>query len=150
MAPSSFTIKGYLNNNTWTGYKNAAGDPYPTPYTLPMKDDYTIMPVDETQSDGRLINQQFLGTMTFNVKKGVSYIIMNAKSQLGFYGFKYTYDKAAADAADPLPEPVIPTGIEAVKAAKKADAAIYNLAGQKVDAAFKDMVIMNGKKFINK
>ncbi len=46
----------------------------------------------------------------------------------------------------------ISTGIESVKAAAelKADAAIYNLAGQKVDAAFKGMVIMNGKKFINK
>ncbi len=46
----------------------------------------------------------------------------------------------------------ISTGIENVKAAAelKADAAIYNLAGQKVDAAFKGMVIQNGKKFINK
>ena len=45
-----------------------------------------------------------------------------------------------------------PTGIETVKAAAelKADADIYNLAGQKVNAAFKGMVIMNGKKFINK
>jgi len=44
------------------------------------------------------------------------------------------------------------TGIEAVKAAKavKADNVMYNLAGQKVDAAYKGMVIMNGKKFMNK
>jgi hypothetical protein len=34
--------------------------------------------------------------------------------------------------------------------AKNANAAIYNLAGQKVDAAFKGMVIQNGRKFINK
>lgn len=44
------------------------------------------------------------------------------------------------------------TGIEAVKAAKavKADNVMYNLAGQKVDAAYKGMVIMNGRKFMNK
>ena len=44
------------------------------------------------------------------------------------------------------------TGIEAVKAANavKADNVMYNLAGQKVDAAYKGMVIMNGRKFVNK
>lgn len=46
----------------------------------------------------------------------------------------------------------VPTGIEAVKAANavKADNVMYNLAGQKVDAAYKGMVIMNGRKFVNK
>ena len=43
------------------------------------------------------------------------------------------------------------TGIENIKAvAEKADAAMYNVAGQKVDASFKGMVIQNGKKFMNK
>ena len=42
------------------------------------------------------------------------------------------------------------TGIEAVKAEKKFDGAIYNLAGQKVNANYKGVVIQNGKKFIQK
>ena len=43
------------------------------------------------------------------------------------------------------------TGIQNVKnAAEAEDGAIYNLAGQKVDAAFKGLVIKNGKKFVNK
>jgi hypothetical protein len=54
----------------------------------------------------------------------------------GLYGFYFQAEGGA--------------GIETVKAAQNANAAIYNLAGQKVDAAFKGMVIMNGKKFMNK
>ena len=40
--------------------------------------------------------------------------------------------------------------IQTVKAAKKADDAIYNLAGQKVSASYKGFVIKNGKKYIQK
>ena len=39
------------------------------------------------------------------------------------------------------------TGIKAVKASK-ADDAMYNLAGQRVDASYKGVVIKNGKKYI--
>ena len=42
------------------------------------------------------------------------------------------------------------SGIEAVKANQKFDGAIYNLAGQKVNANYKGVVIQNGKKFIQK
>ena len=42
------------------------------------------------------------------------------------------------------------TGIEAVKTAKVYNGAIYNLAGQKVNANYKGVVIQNGKKFIQK
>jgi len=42
-------------------------------------------------------------------------------------------------------------GIATVKAATlNANAPMYNLAGQQVDAAFKGMVIQDGKKFVNK
>jgi hypothetical protein len=41
------------------------------------------------------------------------------------------------------------TGIKNVKAAK-VNGARYNLAGQKVDASYKGIVIQNGKKFIQK
>ena len=42
------------------------------------------------------------------------------------------------------------TGIEAVKANAQFEDKMFNLAGQKVDAAYKGMVIMNGRKFVNK
>ncbi|MBQ6379074.1 MAG: hypothetical protein IJJ56_09810, partial [Prevotella sp.] len=42
------------------------------------------------------------------------------------------------------------TGIKNVKANKATNNARYNLAGQKVDASYKGIVIMNGKKFIQK
>ena len=42
------------------------------------------------------------------------------------------------------------TGIEAVKANQPANGAIFNLAGQKVNANYKGVVIQNGKKFIQK
>ena len=82
-------------------------------------------------------NQPAWVYITFAVEAGKNYYCFNHSSQAGFWGYEFT---AGA------------SGIESVKAAAelKADAAIYNLAGQKVDAAFKGMVIMNGKKFINK
>ena len=42
------------------------------------------------------------------------------------------------------------TAIKTVKAAKKFDGAIYNLAGQKVNASYKGVVIKDGKKYIQK
>lgn len=42
------------------------------------------------------------------------------------------------------------TGIEAVKANQLVNGAIFNLAGQKVNANYKGVVIQNGKKFIQK
>ena len=43
-----------------------------------------------------------------------------------------------------------PTAIQKVQAVKAENGARYNLAGQKVDAAYKGIVIQNGKKFIQK
>ncbi|MDE7117911.1 MAG: hypothetical protein K2O61_04625, partial [Bacteroidaceae bacterium] len=43
------------------------------------------------------------------------------------------------------------TGVEEVAApVKKGDKAIYNLAGQKVDASYKGIVIQDGVKRLNK
>lgn len=47
-------------------------------------------------------------------------------------------------------EQFVPSGIAGVKTAVKADGAIYNLAGQKVGKDYKGLVIMNGKKFVQK
>lgn len=42
------------------------------------------------------------------------------------------------------------TGIKAIEDATAGNAAIYNLAGQRVDKAYKGIVIVNGKKYLNK
>ncbi len=42
------------------------------------------------------------------------------------------------------------TGINTVKTVRVDDGAIYNLAGQKVDKSYKGVVIMNGKKMVQK
>lgn len=42
------------------------------------------------------------------------------------------------------------TAIKTVKAGKKFEGAIYNLAGQKVNASYKGVVIKDGKKYIQK
>ena len=44
---------------------------------------------------------------------------------------------------------VDPSGISSVKA-ENANATMYNLAGQKVGADYKGIVVKNGKKFMNK
>jgi hypothetical protein len=45
---------------------------------------------------------------------------------------------------------VVSDGIDAVKTTQTENGAIYNLAGQRVDASYRGVVIMNGKKFIQK
>lgn len=42
------------------------------------------------------------------------------------------------------------TGIENVEVVTPANNAIYNLSGQKVDASYKGIIIVNGKKYFNK
>ena len=42
------------------------------------------------------------------------------------------------------------TGIQTIEAASATNAAMYNLAGQRVDKAYKGIVIVNGKKYLNK
>lgn len=42
------------------------------------------------------------------------------------------------------------TGIHTIEATSAANAAMYNLAGQRVDKAYKGIVIVNGKKYLNK
>ncbi len=43
-----------------------------------------------------------------------------------------------------------PTAISSIKAATQTDGAIYNLAGQRVDKSYKGIIIVNGKKYLNR
>jgi hypothetical protein len=55
-----------------------------------------------------------------------------------YFGTEAAYNAAVA------------TGIQGVKTVKAQSSAIYNLAGQRVDANYKGVVIMNGKKVVIK
>jgi hypothetical protein len=81
-------------------------------------------------------NQAFWGWITFEAKAGVDYWLFQDSSQIGFGGYEFT--------------PSGETGIANVKAAQNANASIYNLAGQKVSKDYKGVVILNGKKMIQK
>ncbi len=145
IANDKVSVNFYYQNNGWTFDDNGTTVSNVTG-TLPA--DYIIQ-----HTNGYTQNRPALGTISFPVEAGKKYMIMNPKSQVGFYGFTYTYDKAAFDTADPLPEPQLPTAIETVKNIEKAinaNAPVYNLAGQKVDKSQKGILIQNGRKFVNK
>jgi hypothetical protein len=124
LEPSKLSIDGYVNNNTviWGTNTDAFS-------TIKMNAEHTY------QQDG-IPGKEIFGFLTIAAAANTTYVMLSPKGQIGLFGFQFTGT----------------TGIESVKAAAelKADAPIYNLAGQKVDAAFKGMVIQNGRKFINK
>ncbi len=123
-----------LNNNALIGIMNGSNKPATDTYTYPHflakgtteGDDVTTIPesclVMSTTGGSYDINMAFLDGM-------------NNASDMEVVNFKS-----------------IVTGIESVQApaTKKASNAIYNMAGQRVGADYKGIVIKNGKKYINK
>ena len=79
----------------------------------------------------------------------------NAVQQMWIQGNKdasYTIKKAYFAVASATPEANIgtSTGISTIDAAKQQNGVRYNLAGQKVDESYKGVVIMNGRKMVQK
>jgi hypothetical protein len=114
---------------------------------------FNSIPVDENYEvgdkayqnvpDGKTVDQTTKdkwGWFVFDAVEGETYWIFGSNWQFGFNGYEFTPGASQHDY----------TGIKDLKVANTANAAMYNLAGQKVDAGFKGMVIMNGKKFMNK
>lgn len=132
LAPSAIKIAGFNNNNTVKPAEDA--DAY-----QPMKvnDDYTISYANPDYSINT--GKQVFGHVSFDVEAGKTYLMFNPKNQLGIYGFQFTPNED-------------PSGVETIKTNKvwNADAPMYNLSGQKVDKSYKGVVIMNGKKMIQK
>jgi len=71
--------------------------------------------------------------LTFNAEAGKSYWLFQHSSQVGFQGYEFT--------------PSDDTGVTLVTKEEDVNAPIYNLAGQRVDANYRGVVIQNGKKF---
>ncbi len=90
-----------------------------------------------------------LVTYTFQLKEQtqINLVVMNPKSSdTATYGDLLIDDFEFREATE---NEIAATGISAVKAETE-DGAIYNVAGQKVDASYKGIVIKNGKKYLNK
>ena len=86
-------------------------------------------------------NQPFWGNVIIDAKAGKTYWLFQGNSQIGFQQYTFYAGKSKEDV----------TSVEAVKTvAEKANTARYNLAGQKVDNAYKGVVIQNGKKVVIK
>ena len=94
-----------------------------------------------------------LGVFYFPVAEGCKYYAHATGSKISWSGicFSETEAKTVTVEGDGISKTLVGagTGINSVKAAA-IDGAIYNLAGQKVNASYKGVVIQNGKKFLQK
>lgn len=169
IAPKDIKVQGSFQNNGWSPAEkkivyNAETDTwenvtdeegndvmwYPwgedlsLPFPIIMTENYSVFEYTNQKGEVTFFNRPFLGLVSFEVKKDVSYWMLNPTSQLGFYGFKLYVGGTLDDVQDA-------NGVAAIKAdATDANAPIYNLAGQKVGKDFKGLVIQNGKKFVVK
>ncbi len=128
IAPASVQVSIYYQNTGFAYQTDEDG----TQHFLnvgPMADDYVLQ-----HTNGVTQNRPVLGFIDFDVEAGKTYWLFNPKSQIGIYGFYYA--------------PGGGTGIASVKTEMESDAAIYNLAGQKVSKDYKGVKVQNGKKFM--
>ena len=98
-------------------------------------DKATFKAVESTSSyteDG----SNYRWTWTYNIEAGHEYVLSELKGTGRLSGFTYELGTS--------------TGITSVENAVEADAATYNVAGQRVNANAKGLVIKNGKKFVNR
>lgn len=113
-----------------------------------VAEDYVAV-VDMGEPTGKVLAPEFANVIDAN---GVATNVADARSIVKFSTTNMSVEACGAA----VPNTVVadftkPSGIETVKAAEvKANAAMFNLAGQQVNGAFKGMVIQNGKKFIVK
>ena len=98
---------------------------------FPISEDGT----DMAGYEGIKVDEKYYGTYTFDVKAGSTYKVWCDGSKLGFYGFEFKEGSSA--------------GINTVKSASE-NGVRYNLSGQKVAEGYKGVVIMNGRKMIQK
>ena len=95
-----------------------------------------------------------LGVFYFPVAKDCKYYAHATGSKISWSGiyFSETEANSVIVEGEGISKTLVGegSGIAAVKAVKAESAAIYNLAGQRVDANYKGVVIVNGQKKIQK
>lgn len=137
IAPANVQVSIYYQNTSFSyeSQKDDEGNVIPGTEKYfnvgQMADDYVLQ-----HTNGITQNRPVLGFLDFAVEAGKTYWLFNPKSQIGIYGFSFTEGGG--------------TGIANVKKEMESNAPRYNLAGQKVAADFKGVVIQNGKKMILK
>lgn len=109
---------------------------------------YTGNPEAESAGNG-------LGIFYFPVFEGLKYLASASGSKISWSGiyFSATEATSASVTNDEGASLVLfgdPTGINSVKSSNNNSSAIYNIAGQKVAKDYKGLVIVNGKKMIQK
>ena len=125
---------------------NKENYPEGLPWVIRM---YTGNPEAESAGNG-------LGVFYFPVAEGLSYLASASGSKISWSGIYFSETEAATvtvskeDGTSLTLVSGDPTGIASAIVKQAANAAIYNLAGQKVDAAYKGIVIKDGKKYIQK
>ena len=144
---TEYKIEGYVQScEEWVD--EAAGTKKMVYFTsIPVTETYEVGYKDYANvPDGKTVDQttkEKWGYFVFDAKQGETYWIFGNNWQFGFNGYEFTPGASQKD--------YTPAAIEAVKNVQpKADGAIYNLAGQKVDKSFKGIVLKNGKKMIQK
>ena len=150
---TEYKVEGYVN-----GVDNEKGEPK-WQASIKVNDDYSIGNAEGTtwkDNDGVRTEQSFnelsqpkFGWFVFNAKANETYYILMPNTQFGFRDYKFTVGGNIDNYT-----PQDPTGIVAIKDdvtnAVNVNAPVYNLAGQKVNANAKGLLIKNGKKFMNK
>ena len=91
--------------------------------------DWSTLAKDETHFEGKIATAEALDYLQ--------------KNGLRFQGVGFTLTKVELKVPDP-------SGVNTINVVKADNGAIYNVAGQKVNAGYKGLVIKNGKKFVNK
>ena len=124
----------------------------------------TTVFIEKTGENGTNIEgNQLVGTVhsEYDLTQGEAYLLSATSDGTPFFGLCNEGTLAPFKAFIPVPAPGVKailaieeggtTGISTIKNAElNVQDAIYNLAGQKVDADYKGIVIRNGKKMLNK
>ena len=155
LTAADFKVEGYVQ-----GCDNQDGTPMWIP-SIKINEDLTIGDTEFNQSykDDNLIVVDQLQKVKFawivlDAKAGVTYMLFTPTSQIAFRDYQFTPGKTVDEYQPSEDGPDAPGATTAIKAIKNIaaanDAPVYNLAGQRVNAATKGLLIKNGKKFINK
>jgi len=143
-ACSPYLVEGYINGQNYSEDDVTAGR-----CTAEQVGKKKFMNNDEIRALGSADkpwvigagNQPFWGNVIIDAKAGKTYWLFQSNSQIGFQKYTFYPGKSKEDVAS----------VESIKTfAEKANGARYNLAGQKVDSAYKGVVIQNGKKKVVK
>ena len=141
-------VKGGVLNLEIKGegeYNNLTLDKYPNGLMWVIRE-YLGNAEAETAGNG-------LGVFYFPVAEGCKYYAHATGSKISWSGicFSETEAKTVTVEGEGISKTLVGagTGINSVKSIVT-DSAIYNLAGQKVNASYKGVVIKNGKKFLQK